>query len=253
MFIDPSTKFYILGIKPNASRLSIKLFYYNNFGVILDNIKEHLESIKLYREQYNLPRIYRILQETVSPKSKDEPNPALESQLIYSVLKGTMYPASLLAVLIARVKTDQDEDKNHLIKMNDTRVGMIKGYINRKQKITDKGEIITMSLNTESKDSAYLCGRLFALLEKLQSDAIGAVNAGIKAKFFGSACSTPAMVFPRLIKLAQNHIAKLDNSVYLENKVSEVINNIDGDFPKTLSIEDQGRFIIGYYQQNKDL
>ncbi len=253
MGLNADTKFYILGVKPNSSRLSIKLFLCNTFGNILNNVQKHIQGIKLYEAQERIPKIYQILMETISPKTKDKPNPALESQLIINVIKGTMYPDNLLASLISRIKTDQDEEKNKFVKINEIRVGMIKEYLNRKQKITGKGEIITMALNNETKDPAYLCGRMFAILEKLQSDAIGNVNAGLKAKYFGSACSTPAMVFPRLIKLAQNHIAKLDNGFYLESKISEIINNIEGDFPKTLSIEEQGRFVLGYYQQNKDL
>ncbi|HOO23239.1 MAG TPA: type I-C CRISPR-associated protein Cas8c/Csd1 [Clostridia bacterium] len=249
--LDSNTKFYILGLKPNASRLSIKLFYYNSFGKIMENVKDHLEGIRLYENQKNVPKIYQIMSETVSPKSNDEPNPALESQLITSVVKGSMYPDSLIANLIIRIKTDQDSENNPFIKINDARVGAIKGYLNRKQKTSKKGELITMALNTESKDRAYLCGRLFALLEALQKNAVGDVNSGIKSRFFGSACSTPAMVLPRLIRLSQNHINKLENHLFWEIEISGIIDAIEGDFPKTLSIEEQGRFILGYYQQNK--
>jgi CRISPR-associated protein Csd1 len=89
------------------------------------------------------------------------------------------------------------------------------------------------------------------LLEALQKNAVGDVNSGIKSRFFGSACSTPAMVLPRLIRLSQNHINKLENHLFWEIEISGIIDAIEGDFPKTLSIEEQGRFILGYYQQNK--
>ena len=112
-----------------------------------------------------------------------------------------------------------------------------------------------MSLNKENANSAYLCGRLFAVLEKIQQDASGAtLNKTIKDSYFSSACSTPALVFPRLMKLSNAHVSKLQDSaaVYYSKLIGEIIDRL-AEFPKNLSLTEQGNFIVGYYQQNKDL
>ncbi|MEG1613773.1 MAG: type I-C CRISPR-associated protein Cas8c/Csd1, partial [Clostridia bacterium] len=253
--LDVDTKFYLLGLTPNSSRLSIKLFYENSFGKILENVQDHIENI-LVKEGQKVPSVCSIASELVSPNGSEKmPNASLVSGLLNSVITRTMYPQNLLSQVLLRIKTDQDDSdkKNIYIKINDTRVGIIKAYLNRKNKINNKGEMITMALNEKNLEKPYLCGRLFAVLEKLQKDAIGNVNSNIKSRYFSSACVTPAMVFPRLIKLAQNHINKLENSGYIDSKISEIINLMGDNFPSTLSIEDQGKFVIGYYQQNKDL
>ncbi|MDD4832166.1 MAG: type I-C CRISPR-associated protein Cas8c/Csd1 [Clostridia bacterium] len=247
------TKFYVLGIKPNASRLTIKFFYVNTFGKTLHYIKQHYDDLRLYNDQ-KIPSVSKIIYETISPNSTNkDPNPSLVSGLFSAILNGGMYPANLLSSIVRRIKTDQDTDKSKFVKINDTRISIIKAYLSRSQRIFNKGEKITMSLNKTNANPAYLCGRLFAVLEKLQSEAIPGVNAGIKSRYFSSACATPAMVFPRLLILAQNHITKLEKSGFLESIMSEIMGSLNDSFPKKLDIEEQGKFILGYYQQNKDL
>jgi CRISPR-associated protein Csd1 len=111
-----------------------------------------------------------------------------------------------------------------------------------------------MALDTENCSSAYLCGRLFAVLEKAQKDIAPNLNKTIKDTYFSSACTTPSVVFPRLIKLAQNHLAKMEErtNIYYSKLVGEVINQLKNEFPSTLTLEEQGKFIIGYYQQNQE-
>ena len=113
-----------------------------------------------------------------------------------------------------------------------------------------------MSLNTENKDPAYLCGRLFAVYEKIQQDASGGgLNKTIKDAYYSSACSTPSIIMPKLDKLAQNHIRKLSEAatVYYSKLIGEITDKLEGKFPKNMTLDDQGSFIIGYYQQNKAL
>lgn len=107
-----------------------------------------------------------------------------------------------------------------------------------------------MALDTERKDVGYLVGRLFAVLEKAQKDALGDINTTIKDRFYGSACATPASVFPRLIKLAQHHVEKAKYGRYWDKLMTDLIDEID-DFPTHLSLVQQGEFAIGYYQQKK--
>ena len=158
----------------------------------------------------------------------------------------------MLSTVIRRIKTDSDDEKNHYIKLNDTRAGIIKACLNRKY----KKEEITMSWNVENKNPAYLCGGLFAVYEKIQQESSGGnLNRTIKDSYFASACSRPSSVFPKLSKLAQNHMRKLGEGaeIYYNKIIGNITDNLVGEFPSTLSLDDQGRFIVGYYQMNKKL
>ena len=197
-----------------------------------------------------------IAKELISPKSSnDKVSPPLMSAIILAALNNTKYPDSLLATVIRRVKTDSDEENKTYIKLNDTRAGIIKACLNRKY----KKEEITMSWNDDNKNPAYLCGGLFAVYEKIQKESSGGnLNRTIKDSYFASACSRPSSVFPKLAKLAQNHIKKVEqDKPYFAKKYKEDINDLidglDGEFPATLGLDDQGRFIVGYYQMNKKL
>ena len=107
-----------------------------------------------------------------------------------------------------------------------------------------------MALDTNNTNLAYLCGRLFAMLEKIQSKASNdKINKTIKDSYFASACSTPAKVFPRLLMLSQNHLSKIENGFYWNSIVGEIISMLGQEFPQTLTLTEQGMFIIGYYQQ----
>ncbi len=113
-----------------------------------------------------------------------------------------------------------------------------------------------MSLNENDNHASYLCGRLFAVLEMIQQNAAsGTLNTTIVDSYFSSACSKPASVFPKLAELSIHHIKKLDEKgqVYYKKLLGSIIDGLDGRFPATLDLEDQGRFIVGYFQQNKAL
>ena len=242
---DPNVEFYVAGFTPNSSRISQKFIFHDKFGKIFDNVLKHQQDISFTEGKHQVS-IERIKRELISPKV---PSP-LTAALFEAILKGTRYPDELLSTVITRVKTDSDEENNHFIKLNDTRAGLIKGCINRKQ----NKEEIKMSLDLENKNQAYLCGRLFAVLEKIQQDASGGgLNRTIKDSYFASACSKPSTVFPKLYKLSQNHIKKLSSPIFYNKLCGEILDGLDGKFPSTLSLDDQGRFIVGYAQQNKAL
>lgn len=247
---DPNVEFYVAGFTPNSSRISQKFIFHDKFGRIFDNVLKHQQDISFTESQHQVS-IERIKRELISPKSSKEKVPSpLTAALFEAILKGTRYPDELLSTVITRVKTDSDEENNHFIKINDTRAGLIKGCINRKQ----NKEEIKMSLDLENKNQAYLCGRLFAVLEKIQQDASGGgLNRTIKDSYFASACSKPSTVFPKLYKLSQNHIKKLSSPIFYNKLCGEILDGLDGKFPSTLSLDDQGRFIVGYAQQNKAL
>ena len=112
-----------------------------------------------------------------------------------------------------------------------------------------------MALDPDNKEPGYRLGRLFAVLERLQADAINKPNATIVDRYFGAACATPAVVFPRLIKMAQHHASKSARGDWYQRQIQEVVNGMDATdaFPSTLAINQQGLFAVGYYHQRADL
>lgn len=246
--MDPDSIFYVAGLTANSSRICAKFVVRNRFGVILEHVAAHQKDIRILEKQKPVS-MYWIQKQLVSPKSKDaKVPPPLIAGLFASILNGTRYPDALLATVIARVKTDTDETQQK--KVNHIRAGLIKGCLNRKA----KKEEITMSLNLDNTNQAYLCGRLFAVLEKIQQDASGGnLNRTIKDSYFSSACSKPATVFPKLIQLSQNHLKKVEYVLFYQKLCGDIIDQLEDAFPSTLSLDEQGKFIIGYYQQNKAL
>lgn len=255
--IDENVLFYVAGLTSNASRICQKFIYRDKFGKIIDNLVQHQRDLQIDEEQNQQIRFSWINKELISPKStKDKVPPPLMTSILISALNGTDYPNALLETVVRRVKTDSDQENNHFIKLNRTRVGIIKACLNRKQRRLGKKEEITMSLNPENKDPAYLCGRLFAVYEKIQQDSSGGnLNRTIKDSYFASACARPSSIMTKLSQLAQNHLRKLgDNTkIYYHKLIAEIVDSLEGAFPQTLDLDSQGKFIVGYYQQNKIL
>lgn len=244
--IDDSIDFYIVGLKPNASRVAVKFIYRRKFADILFNIAKHQADMTIIGRDRRIP-LWRLKKELVSPKSTDQNvDPSLLSAIFKSIIYDSPYPVYLLSTLVTRVKTDRD--------INDVRAGTIKACINRKSRAANEKEELQVALDISNTNQAYLCGRLFAVLERIQKQALGDVNRSIKDAYFASAASKPSLVFPKLISLSQNHMKKLDEgkNVYYNKLIEEIIDKLDGQFPDTLSLTDQGKFMIGYYHQDKD-
>lgn len=247
--IDEDVVFYMAGIKPNSSRLSIKFIDRKKYSDVLWNIAKFQREVQTSDELKILP-FYRIKRELVSPKSTNEKvNPELISKIFEAMIYGRKYPSAMLETLVRRVKTDKD------VPVNRVRAGLIKSHINRmKQK-----EELKMSLDKENTNNAYLCGRLFAVLEKIQEDqADGKLNSTIRDKYFASAASKPAVIFPKLIMLSQNHLKKIRAKkeswyIFYDKIIGEIMDKMDDRFPDTLLMAEQGEFIVGYYQQRQDL
>lgn len=238
--IDPDVDFYMIGLKPNSSRVSVKFIYRKKYADILWNIAKFQNDLQMSEEVAPVS-FWRIKEELRSPKNKSEKiNPALLTKIFESAIYGNRYPNALLEAIIRRIKTDSDTDVNRV------RAGIIKACINRNYKKEEFG----VALDKENCGQAYLCGRLFAVLEKLQRDASGTkLNRTIKDAYFASASAKPAIVFPKLIKLAQNHLTKVKSPGFYNRLIGEIMDKLPGEFPETLLLQDQGRFIIGYYQQ----
>lgn len=248
--LNPDQKFYILCLAPNAARLSVRFFYENSFGMILKNISRHYERMKTVRpawEKAEYMGIWRMLQETVNQKSKDKlPISNMAAMVLKAVLADGRYPASLYTDTMIRVRAEQGS-------VTWGRAGIIKAYLIQNYK-WEKGDQY-MGLNQESIDTAYVLGRLFSVLESIQLEANPGIKATIRDRYFNSACTTPASVFPILIKLENSHIKKLDRDkaglkIYYDQLLGEIMDRLD-QFPRRLTLEEQGRFDLGYYHQTQ--
>lgn len=255
--VDENVDFYIIGLTSSYPRVSQKFIYKDRFGHIIENLLIHQKDLMINPDSDRQIYFSSIARELVSPKSTNEKvPPPLMSGIMMSAFKGTNYPCSLLASVIRRVKTDQDEEKNHFIKLNDTRAGIIKACINRKLRNSGQKEEIIMAWDENNLNPSYLCGGLFAVYEKIQKESAGGdLNRTIKDSYFASACSRPSVIMPKLAKLSQNHLRKLEDGSRkrYNNLIIELMNGFNSDFPKTQDLDSQGRFIIGYYQMQKKL
>lgn len=238
--IDPTTTVHILGISPNNARLAIAFYEENSFEYFTSRIAEHYNNLKIIGNEKSIP-IWMILNETVNPKSRDKKiSPVLGKSLMNSIFTGRIYPSSLYNAIISRIRADRN--------INYKRAAIIKACLIRKYRLSKIKEDITVSLNENSSSSPYQLGRLFAVLEKAQLEANG-INT-IKDRYFTSASATPASVFPVLLKLSLHHTAKGERTIYFEKLKGNILQIID-KFPKYLSLDEQGEFILGYYHQTQ--
>ncbi|MDD6485107.1 MAG: type I-C CRISPR-associated protein Cas8c/Csd1 [Clostridiales bacterium] len=243
--IDENVEFYIAGLAPNNSRIAQKFVYRDKFGKIFENLARHQADMLLEDTKAQIP-LWRICSELKSPKSnKEKTPPPLLSAMFTAILNGTRYPDALLETAVRRVKTDKF--------VNYVRAGIIKACINRKVRINNETEEIKMALDKENINQAYLCGRLFAVLERVQKNAAKTkLDRTIKDSYFASACAKPATVFPKLMVLAQYHLGNDDFAVADNKLMGEITDKLCCEFPQTLPLNEQGRFILGYYHQNQD-
>lgn len=260
--ISLDQKFYILGLAPNAARLAVRFFYQDSFGNILKHIKDHYDRMEIVRpakDQMQYLGIWRMLMETVNKKSRDKkPVPNMAGAVYRAVISGDRYPNALYQAVLGRIRAEQDDKDNGIYKITRGRTAIIKAYLLRNGNY-DKEEI-TMALNENSENMAYILGREFAVLEAIQEDANPGINATIKDRYFNAACATPASIFPILFKLKNSHIKKMNSKgkeIYYEKMLGELQSKIvvadsrEIAYPRRLSLEEQGMFILGYYHQTQ--
>lgn len=251
-----NTTAYILGLAPNAARLSVRFWYKNTFGHFTEHIAEHfadMEIVKSGKAKKFVPLQDLLRSMTVGGKSENVPK-AMERALLQAIVDGSDYPTGVYANLLIRIRAESGDD----FAINRTRAGFIKAYLKRKYRKENaivKEEEITVALNEESTNVPYLLGRLFAVLERLQESA---GNKNLREKYFASASTNPRVVFPAILKLAQSHLAKVSKSsakhgVYFDKLCGGILEKLtlEEAFPKSLELEEQGLFILGYYHQRQ--
>ncbi|RGD41320.1 type I-C CRISPR-associated protein Cas8c/Csd1 [Coprococcus sp. AM14-16] len=251
--IDLNQRFYILCLAPNAARLSIRFYYQNSFGNILENLSRHYERMSIVKPEWGKDylSIQEMLMETVNKKSKDKkPVSNMATLVLRDILVDDRYPTSLYTGVLTRIRAEQGG-------ITYGRAAIVKAYLIKNYNMKE-GEKY-MGLNENCNEQAYVLGRLFAILELVQKDANPGINSTIKERYFNSACATPASVFPILIKLKNSHLKKIERSstglkIQYEKTITELMGKLNIaetqiGFPRRLSLEEQGKFMLGYYHQ----
>ena len=247
--IDPERPFYILGLAPNAARLSVRFFLRNSFGALMKNVNDHYERMEIVRPAYKkfsyLP-LWAMLQETVNLNSRDKsPSPVMAGAAARAVFSGGRYPASLLEAVMLRIRAERN--------ITWGRAAIIKAYYLKNPHKDCPEEVLTMSLNEASTNPAYTLGRLFSIYEAVQQAANPGINATIKDKYFNSAAAMPSSIFPVLNNLYQKHLRKLEQGqrVYYDKQVSALKGVLGTEFPARMTLAQQGSFDLGYYHQTQ--
>lgn len=247
--IHPENHFYVLGLAPNAARISVRFFIQDSFGALAEHFRQHFERLRIVRPAFdrdeNLP-LWRLLRETVNPNSRDKAaSPQMAGDTLRAILTGGRYPATLYQQTMLRIKAERDVTRG--------KAAIIKAYLIRNGNDPDYKEALTVELNAQTQYLPYLLGRLFSVLEDLQLQANPGINTTIKDKYFTSACTTPAVVFPTLLKLAEKHLRKLDDRlrIYYSKQMGSILAAVTESYPAHLSLSDQGIFQLGYYHQTQ--
>lgn len=247
--IDPNRPFYILGLAPNAARLSVRFFLRDSFGRLMKNVNAHYERLEIVRPAYaktNILPLWAMLRETVNLNSRDKsPSPAMAGAATRAVFSGGPYPASLLEAVMLRIRAERN--------ITWGRAAIIKAYYLKNPHKDCPKEVLTVSLNEASTDTAYTLGRLFSVYEAVQQAANPGINTTIKDKYFNSAAAMPAGIFPVLNNLYQKHLRKLDGRqrVYYDKQIMTLKGILGESYPMRMTLAQQGSFDLGYYHQTQ--
>lgn len=254
---DEGTRMFVLGLAPNAARLSIRFWMVDSLKAFIKKLAQHASDMELEPKAWHgIPAPWQIARATApirDGRSKAEDVVAnLAGDVLRSILCGSRYPRSLLATILMRMRADNAH--------TGLRVAICKAVLERDRYFGIGGSLteeVPVSLNLESTNPGYRLGRLFSVLEEVQRGALGKnINATIRDRYYGSASATPASIFPILIRNAQNHLSRLRKdkpgfAVNLERTITEIMSGLPEELPRSLRIEDQGRFAVGYYHQTQ--
>lgn len=256
--LNPKNRFYILGLAPNASRLSVRFFLQNSFDEFVQNYQKHQEDLDIVRPAFDEREtlsMWALLRETAikNPNKPPKFQRQLVEEMLNAILTGSPYPSTLFTQVEIRIRAEKE--------INRGKAAIIKAYLlrniveQRKDQTHVYKEVLDVELNEQSTYLPYRLGRLFAVLEAVQQKANPNINTTIKDRYFNSACATPALVFPTLLRLAQRHLSKIGGGaeVYYDKMITELLGDVTQSYPLRLSLQDQGIFQIGYYHQKQKL
>ncbi len=251
--------FFVLGLAPNAARISVRFWFQATVGELAPRIWQHFEDLKLVRRFDNEPPspwLSRLLSSLALQGKVDNVPPRLAGEWMRAILEGLPYPALLLNAAVVRCKAERDVPY--------LRAALLKAWLNRDHRRRHpQGDPhhaeFKEELDMQQTDAAYRLGRLFALLERIQQRAQPGINATIRDRYYGAASTTPVAVFTTLLRLKNAHLKKLSDGegIYFERLLGEVFGTLEApalaDFPRQLNLPDQGRFALGYYHQRQSL
>lgn len=250
--LDPDTNFYILGIAPNAARLSVRFFYQNTFGAFMENLQKHYNRLLMVKpafEERTFLSISGLLFETINRNTRDKAaSPLLAGALYRAVLNDTEYPQALIYGVLLRIRAEQ--------KVTWGRASIIRACLLKKMERSPNQkmeEALKMMLNDDCTYQPYVLGRLFSVYEALQDEAMPGINATIRDKYFNSAATTPASIFAILTRSSVLYLRKLGigQKIYFDKMITEITGKITDTLPARHNLEDQEIFYIGYYHQQQ--
>lgn len=246
--LEDGVRFHILGLAPNAARLSVRYWLEDRFEVFARRLAEHYSDLSIEPRPWRAtpPSVSRLLVKTTALQEKFDNVPALlAGEVMRAVLGGGRYPRTLLTAAIIRLRAGDDPGTGW-------HAAAIRAVLARDHRLKYENEETPVSLDRDNPNEAYQLGRLFAILETAQRMALGRVNASIRDRYFGAASATPASVFPLLLRGVQNHLGKLrkeGKGGWIEAEIEEITTHLPPQLQRALRLEAQGRFAIGYYHQ----
>lgn len=264
---SPKNKYYMLSLSGASGRTMIRSYDEGYYGELYENLKAWYDDLSLDGRKYpKLWTVYtRLLKFSESERKFSEriskELSGLSVQIVNSIMHNSPLPDTVASRAVDYIRHDMynsdDDTKKARENIDAVSCQILKAWLNRKYRINDKEELLIMDkINKDSPSAAYQTGRMLAVYAALQNKALGDVNAGIAEKYFTSACTSPQLVMGKLAALSQYHLAKLEDKrleIYYKNMINEIATKIGRTYPKTMTLEQQSEFALGYYHQNAEI
>ena len=249
---ERGAQFFVLGLAPNAARISVRFWLRAPLSELAPRILQHFADLKVVRRYDSdpvTPSLFRLLSSIALLGKLDNVPPRLAGEWMRAILEGQPYPATLLNATVIRCKAEQE--------VTTLRAAVLKAWLNRDHRranpeVPANHQYFKEELDMQQTDAPYLLGRLFAVLERIQQQAKPGINATIRDRYYGAASTTPVLVFTTLLRLKNAHLKKLSDgqASYFERLIGEIMLPLS-DFPRQLALPQQARFALGYYHQRQ--